>query len=229
MFNPKVPGYDDCAYGDNVVVNNIFYKNANVTDRTDKKGKTASRTTHIAFDWNATPEYGRLRNNVIFSGEVDAEVFYFCDAIYLNPSEPRNRSIRSFQQRYPDWFIDNVDLDPLFSDPEKGDFCLQPDSPCIDAGEPLTQAASSGQGRAVQVEDSLYFSDGYGITDPDVIRVGSQRVTIVRVVYDTNTVWLDRELSWSKGTPVTLDYEGNGLDSGAIEFRQGRGYLHLGR
>ncbi|MBC8312330.1 MAG: hypothetical protein H8E72_08485 [Candidatus Marinimicrobia bacterium] len=30
----------------------------------------------------------------------------------------------------------NIDTDPLFTDPENGDFTLQPNSPCIDAGDP---------------------------------------------------------------------------------------------
>ena len=32
--------------------------------------------------------------------------------------------------------IGNIDDDPLLTDPESGDFTLQPDSPCIDAGSP---------------------------------------------------------------------------------------------
>ena len=27
-----------------------------------------------------------------------------------------------------------IDIDPMFKDPEDGDFSLQPNSPCIDAG-----------------------------------------------------------------------------------------------
>ena len=32
----------------------------------------------------------------------------------------------------------NIDIDPLFTDPTKEDFNLQSDSPCIDAGDPLS-------------------------------------------------------------------------------------------
>ena len=219
LLNPKVPGYEDCAYGDNVVVNNIFYRNANTTERSDRKGKMASRTTHIAFDWNATPEFGRLRSNVIFSGESDAEVFYFCDAAYQKPPEPRNRSIASFQERYPTGATDNIDIDPQFADPDKGDYHLRPGSPCVDAGGPLTRTASDGQGTTIQIVDALFFTDGYGVCEQDIVKVGSQRVTIVHVDYDTNTLSLDRSISWSKDTPVTLDYNGRAMDQGAHETR----------
>ena len=34
-----------------------------------------------------------------------------------------------------DYFgIGNINIDPQFTDPDNGDFTLQPSSPCIDAG-----------------------------------------------------------------------------------------------
>ncbi len=217
MFNPKIAGYDDCAYGDNVVVNNIFYRNANATDRSDKKGKMASRTTHVAFDWNATPEFGRFHYNAIFSGKGGAEVFYFCDAVYQKPAEPRNRSIASFQKRYPQWATNNKEGDPKFVDAGKGDYHLTPGSWCIDGGGALTTAKSAGQGTVIQVEDALFFTDGYGLIPPDVIRVGPQRVKIVKVDYDKNAITLAGKIAWQKGAPVALDYKGKAPDLGAFE------------
>ncbi len=210
MFNPKIPGHDNCAYGDNVVVNNIFYRNANTSERSDKKGKLAARTTQIAFDWNATPEFGRFRNNVIFSGKKGAEVFFFCDAVYQKPREPRNRSIADFQKRYPKWAEENREADPKFVDPDKGNFRLKPDSPCIDGGGPLTWTVSAGKGKTVPVRDALFFSDGHGLVPSDMIRVGSERVRITKVDYENNTLLLDRTLSWKKGAAVTFDLEGKG-------------------
>lgn len=34
------------------------------------------------------------------------------------------------------WGDGNIDADPMFIDPDEGDFTLSPDSPCIDAGSP---------------------------------------------------------------------------------------------
>ena len=220
MFNPKLPDYQDCAYGDNVVVNNIFYRNQNSTEYADAKGKTASKSAQIVFDWNATPEFSRIRYNVISSGQAnDAEVFYFLDAAEQKPPEPRNRSIASFQQRYPQWAEHNIDIDPQFNDSEQGDFHLSSSSLCIDAGGPLTETVSAGKGTVVQVVDALYFTDGHGRTEPDTIRLGSERVKIVRIDYATNELWLDSNLSWKTGAPVSMDYAGTAPDLGPFEFR----------
>ena len=56
LFNPANLNHPDpgnCAYGDNIVKNNIFYMNANTSD------SRSSNTACVAFDWNATPEFGR--------------------------------------------------------------------------------------------------------------------------------------------------------------------------
>ena len=38
----------------------------------------------------------------------------------------------------------NINEDPLFNNPDDGDFTLQPNSPCIDAGNPETEYDSDG-------------------------------------------------------------------------------------
>jgi hypothetical protein len=212
LFNPPVEGYTDCAYGDNIVKNNIFYMNANSAE-----SKSAT-TTQIAFDWNATPEFGRFHYNNLFSGTEGAEVFYYVDAVYENPAEPRNRSVTSFEERYPDWASNNIEVDPKFVNPGEGDYHLTQVSPCIDAGGPLTGTRSAGEGILVPLEDALYFTDGYGLIEADVIRVDSQRVRIVKVDYDSNTITISKSISWQMNAPVSLDYTGNAPDLGAFEF-----------
>lgn len=103
-------------------------------------------------------------------------------------------------------------------DAEKRDFHLKAGSPCIDAGAPLTQTRSAGRGAVVEVEDALFFSDGCGLVEPDVIRVGGQRARVVKVDFAGNRLETDRELSWDAGQPVTLDYAGKAPDMGAFEF-----------
>ncbi|MBN2410493.1 right-handed parallel beta-helix repeat-containing protein [candidate division KSB1 bacterium] len=218
LFNPPIPEYSDCAYGDNVVVNNIFYLNANTTNLSDKKGKKASPTTQVAFDWNATPEFGRFYYNNFFSGDPGADVFYFADAPYMNPPVPRNQSVVIFEQTYPEWASNNMEVDPKFIDPAQTDYHLQADSPCIDQGGPLTRAAAAGQGTQLEVQDALYFTDGYGLLEPDIIRVDTSCVKITGIDYETNTLTLEQEMSWQKDTPVYLDYRGSGPDLGAFEY-----------
>ncbi len=156
-------GYSDVAYGDNICVNNIFHKNTNSVQT------KSSKTSQVAFIWNATPEFGRFFSNNLYSGTEGADVFYFIDAVYQNPVVPRNSSITVFQQTYPVWAIGNFEVDPLFVDSDIGDYRLSESSGCIDAGSALTKTSSSGQGTAITVEDALYFTDGYGLVAADTI------------------------------------------------------------
>ena len=110
-----------------------------------------------------------------------------------------------------------MSADPRFVDPGKFDFRLRSGSPMIDAGLPLTRTAAAGRGRVLQVADATFFSDGFGIVKPDVIRVGEERVKAVKVDYDQNRITLDREIAWKTDAPVTLDFKGRGPDIGAFE------------
>jgi hypothetical protein len=219
MFNPKLKGYDDCAYGDNIVLNNIFSRNGSAVQGSDKKGKTASTTTHVAFDWNATPQVARFSGNVFWSGRAGAEAFYFCDAPYLKPPESRNRSVASFQKRYSKYSIGDISIAPQFVNADKGDYRLAAKSRCIDAGMPLTTAKLRGKGRTITVRDVLCFCDGYGLVQADTIFVGSQRVRIVKINHRDRQITVDRDISWTANTPVTLDYKGKAPDVGANETR----------
>jgi hypothetical protein len=219
MFNPKLKGYDDCAYGDNVVINNIFHRNGSSVQGADKKGRTASLTTHVAFDWNATPQFGRFFGNTFSSGSAVARAFYFCDAAYLKPPEPRNRSVASFQKRYPAWAKNNIAVDPGFVDADKGDYRLGARSLCIDAAGALTRTGKAGEGKTIPIVDPLFFSDGHGLVEPDVIRVGKDRVKIVKVNYIVRTLTVDRSITWKTAAPVALEHKGESSDIGACETR----------
>ncbi|MCF8296653.1 MAG: T9SS type A sorting domain-containing protein [Saprospiraceae bacterium] len=77
--------------------------------------------------------------NSIFRNDTDNE-------IYLHETLPENSATISFcdveggidaivLNGYDvNWLEGNIDTDPMFSDPENGDFTLQANSPCIDAG-----------------------------------------------------------------------------------------------
>lgn len=98
-------------------------------------------------------------------------------------------------------------------------FTLRASSPAIDAGVPLTYAQASGSGRELIVKDARYFSDGYGIVEGDQIRVANEPpVRITSINYAENRITLARNITWSAGAPVNLNYVGAGPDIGAYEF-----------
>ncbi|MDP6775660.1 MAG: PKD domain-containing protein [Candidatus Latescibacteria bacterium] len=121
-------------------------------------------------------------------------------------------------------FDENLSAEPRFEGPENRDFRLRADSPCIDAGRPLTRTTQEGRGRRVPVYDARYFYDGFGIEGEvgDVVAVGSgdQVARIERVevnYYQPGILVLDRDLEWDAEAPVSLPWTGHGPDIGAHE------------
>jgi hypothetical protein len=111
--------------------------------------------------------------------------------------------------------------DPGFVDETGNDFRLAPGSRMIDAGGPLTTTVAAGSGTSMAVADALYFYDGYGIADEpgDTIQLlGSAETAVVKAIdYKTNTLTLDRAVTWTKGQGVALRYGGSAPDMGAFE------------
>ena len=111
----------------------------------------------------------------------------------------------------------NVPSQPT-GDPAQFDFTLAADSPAIDGGVFLTTTVGSGSGTTLIVEDAKLFFDGYGITLGDEIQLEGQ-TTVARVTnISGNTLTLDQSLTWEDGVGVSLSYEGNSPDVGAIEY-----------
>jgi hypothetical protein len=135
-----------------------------------------------------------------------------------NKQQETGFTLRAFEGQFPQTARGNLEAEPEFVDAEKGDFRLRANSPCIDAGMPVTAARSSGQGRVIEVEDALFFCDGFGIVEPDTIRVGERRARVAKVDFEGNRLEVDRELTWQAGEAVTLDYAGKARDIGAYEF-----------
>jgi hypothetical protein len=103
------------------------------------------------------------------------------------------------------------------------DLHLTAGSPCIDSGTFLTTIVSAaGSGLTFKIADAGYFTDGWGIPGVlgDEIQLfgTSQRARITTVNYATNTITLDRSLTWAENQGVCLAYEGAAPDIGAFEF-----------
>jgi hypothetical protein len=193
-------------YGDHVHVNNIIYHNS-----CGREGLAES--VQVAFGGSARPASARFFNNNLIHDKPGERVFAIVTAAEVNLL-----SLADYQVTYPEWAAGNIEQDPLFVDAAAGNVHLRPESPCVDAGAPLTHTRSAGKGRSVPVEDALFFSDGFGIVEPDLIRVGPERARVVKVNFTGSQLELDQELSWEAGAPVSLDYSGKAPDMGAFEL-----------
>lgn len=213
----EMPGGED-----NIVVHNTFYQN----------GHGNSQKAQIVIGRSFTdPELYRtaFKNNIECESlsPVDMSVWYQSHILDYNDYF-NNRDLKvSWQGANKTWQqylsasgCDNnsITQNPLFVDPANKDFTLQQNSPCIDKGGFLTKTTNSGSGKTLVVENARYFTDGFGVIDGDLIQVGSNStVRIAKVDYDTNTLTIDRSMSWKKGDGVSYPYSGSAPDIGAYE------------
>ncbi|MFO7896649.1 MAG: right-handed parallel beta-helix repeat-containing protein [Candidatus Cloacimonadales bacterium] len=68
-------------------------------------------------------------------------------------------------------FASNIDLDPLFVDPENGDYHLSADSPCIDAGDPDSPLDPDGTTADL---GAFYFDQSVGLEDSELEQLSYQ-------------------------------------------------------
>ena len=199
-------------WGHHVIVNNIMYRSLH-TDGRWFVGFPA--TTLVGFQSATGPEDIYLYNNDIAAyGADNASVF-----ADIHDGNYRAMTVASYQGLFPTRSGSNLSLNPMFVDADNFDYHIaSPSSPVIDAGKPLTQTSSAGSGNVVTVEDASYFTDGFGIVDPDQIQIGSNVVTISAVDYATNQVTLASSTSWSAGDPVSLPWSGAAPDMGIYEY-----------
>jgi PKD repeat protein len=97
---------------------------------------------------------------------------------------------------------------------------LSSSSPCVDAGAFLTTTAQAGAGTTIPLVDAGYFIDGFGIVEGDLIQLRGRtdKARITAIDYASNTVVVDRALTWSAGQGVSLAFSGSAPDIGAYEY-----------
>lgn len=98
-------------------------------------------------------------------------------------------------------------VDPTLTAHARADLHLQPGSPAIDAGGPLTTVDSmTGSGTSITLTDAAFFQDGWGGVTADCIAVGTATNTacISSINYGTNVVSLLSSIAWTSGDPVYL-------------------------
>ncbi len=97
------------------------------------------------------------------------------------------------------------------------DFVLASSSECREAADDLTFTVNSGTGKIIKVADASYFSNGYGIIEGDVIKVGNNpAVRIVSINYGSNEITVGDNISWQQNTGVNLNYSGSRPDMGVL-------------
>jgi hypothetical protein len=171
-----------------------------------------------------------FEGNDIFNSQA-GELYTITYGQRESDSNPPQHSVTWWQSNWPGLFVSNLEVEPLFVDDEQHDYSLQAASPLIDAGVFLTRTVGGGNGATMMVQDAGYFCDGFGVPGEtgDRIRLAGTTSTarIVAVDYSTDTLTLDRTLTWSAGQGVSLDFAGTAPDLGAVEYASGlRGDLN---
>ncbi|MFW6155569.1 MAG: right-handed parallel beta-helix repeat-containing protein [Planctomycetota bacterium] len=182
---------------DNVFKNNIFYRNAQTIFLNFPDYRTANRNPFV--------------HNLILGTRADEKLIRLHNDTF---------TLDAAQTSLGDLFRGNLAADPRFVDPDKGEFRLKGDSPCIDAGAPLTTTTADGEGTRVPVADPLYFCDGFGMIAGDEIIVGANETArLVAVDYEKKILTLDRSVRFSAGDGVSLAFTGKAPDLGPYEHR----------
>lgn len=113
-------------------------------------------------------------------------------------------------------------IDPGFVNASVGEFNLQPNSQEVDAGVFVAKTVGAGSGITLQVDDSGWFSDGFGITSEsgDLIQLqgAGEPIRVLAIDYANDVLTLETATSWSDGQGVHLKYTGNAPDVGAFEY-----------
>jgi hypothetical protein len=206
-------------YGDNLMINNIVYNNISSTNEFTKTFPgTVPPSCQIFFMGTARPErVFLLYNNIIHKQPGEIVLWEDGGDLAVKGDPGKTYTLAAFQKAYPKNAWNNIEVVPQFEDTDAFDFRLKDSSPCIDAGGPLTHTSSAGSGMEIKVKDAVFFSDGFGVIEPDVIRVGDDRATIVKVDVKKNTLTVGESLDWQENEPVSLDYAGDAPDLGVFE------------
>jgi hypothetical protein len=164
----------------------------------------------------------RFQNNDFYADADNGALVYVRQDTGKTPAKLISWGDTQFDKKYPKTFMENLQKDPLFVNPQANDFHLKDGSPMLDAGAFLTRTTGSGaDSNEVGVEDPMFFYDGFGIEGEsgDLIQLKGQKDTarVVRIDYQKKTLKVDRPLSWKDGQEIGLAYSGTAPDIGALE------------
>lgn len=245
FFNGNV-GMSFATYGDESLYNvnnrtyhNVFYNNDGAGISLGAGEVNNRFKNNILFaNKGCTPECSATTpGQILYEIDPNARPFWETSTFYYNAifyqqpgqavieqseSSGPGLSIADFNYEIAKVFLNSLEVNPQFVNAAAGDFHLQSGSPLIDAGDFLTKTTEAKtESIIMQVQDAAYFYDGYGIAGEqgDLVQLqgGTTTARIVSVNYGTNTLTLDRPLSWTAGQGVTLQFGGSAPDVGAFE------------
>lgn len=205
VSNAQFPDNKDAA-DDNRIYHNTFYRNGHRENYPGFQGG-------IYFaNWRRVSPHGNVIRNNLFYDNRNGQV-----AMESRVDDPQIIDNNWDNDRNP-LFVDTSDGGP--ADISRPVLRLQDSSPVTDQGAWLTTIVSSdGDGRSFQVEDAGFFTDGWGIIEGDLIQLEGHDAAayVKRIDYASNTIVVDRAMSYSNRTGVALAYSGNAPDHGAFE------------
>jgi len=134
--------------------------------------------------------------------------------------------LSEIESRFSSYFNNNKQIigSPFVSvKPQvKSDFVLANNSECRGAADDLTVTVNSGTSNVIKVVDASYFSNGYGIIEGDMIKVGNNpAVRIVAINYSNNEITVESTISWQQNTGVNLNFSGSRPDMGILNNNSG--------
>jgi parallel beta-helix repeat protein len=187
----------DWYFIDNIFKNNILYKGYQIPVGWQDDLLGSTMISHHSFVANFLFEINNIINST--AGETTAILIGYNQRINLSTA----------QTNYPSLYVNNTEVNPEFIDAENYNFKLNSSSSMIDNGTYLTRTVGVGSGTSMHVLDATYFYDGFDISGEvgDMIRLeNGQAARITDIDYSTNTLILDRALSWTDGQGVSLNY-----------------------
>jgi hypothetical protein len=221
------------------VFHNTFYKNGiSPLSQSDFRYTFGLLFDNVAGNNPAIPIVNAAIKNNLFYQNTGGDVYFYYTSAALQAVAGNYYASASNNSTPMAALAGNTvsTVNPLFADISAQanvsaimnfDFHFQLGSPAIDKGVFLTATTAAGSGAVIAVADAGYFTDGYGITDGDLIQFEGQAQTarIIKVDYGANTITVDKTLTWTSGQGIALAYYGTAPDAGAFEYNPGNSAL----
>ena len=158
--------------------------------------------------------------STIFWDNEPQEIYFNPDlaengvSVFFSDIEGGEEGIAGNDNGEVEWLDGNISLDPLFVDPENGDYSLGDDSPCIDSGDPNGPPDPDGT-RA----DMGAFYHPLVLEGPRLLHVPRDYVTIqtaISYAYDGDIV-----LVWPGRYEENIDFWGRDIIVGSLYYTLG--------